>query len=118
MERVHRETGLKLDVIGAGEEARLAVAGCAPLFDSRRDCLLVFDIGGGSTELVWIDLAHTPRDQRRDILLGAAPAAVDEAAIAEQVRVLAENARWTSLPVGVVTLAERYKHIDDEQSAL
>ncbi len=115
VERVVRETGLTLDVIGAGDEARLAVAGCAPLFDTQRDCLLVFDIGGGSTEIVWIDLAHTPKGRRRDILLGVAPKNVDKAKIDEEIRILAESARWTSLPVGVVTLAEKYKNISNEQ---
>ena len=112
--RVAQETGIHLDVIGAGEEARLAVAGCAPLFDTQRDCLLVFDIGGGSTEIVWIDLVHTPQERRRDLLLGVSPTDVDQATIDEEIRILAESARWTSLPVGVVTLAERYKHIDAE----
>lgn len=116
VQRVIRETGLHLDVIGAGDEARLAVAGCAPLFDTQRDCLLVFDIGGGSTEIVWIDLAHTPKERRRDILLGVAPKNVDRAKIDEEIRVLAESARWTSLPVGVVTLAEKFKDINDERA--
>ena len=115
VDRVARETGLHLDVIGAGDEARLAVAGCAPLFDTDRDCLLVFDIGGGSTEIVWIDLAHTPKERRRDILLGVAPKNVDEAKIDEEIRILADGARWTSLPVGVVTLAEKYKNISNER---
>lgn len=115
VQRVADEVGVQLDVIGAGEEARLAVAGCAPLFDTRRDCLLVFDIGGGSTEIVWIDLAHTPRERRRDILLGVSPRNTDEDTIAEEIRLLAEKARWTSLPVGVVTLAEKFKHIGDER---
>jgi len=115
VERVVRETGLHLDVIGAGDEARLAVAGCAPLFDTSRDCLLVFDIGGGSTEIVWIDLAHTPKERRRDILLGAAPKNVDKVKIDEEIRILAESARWTSLPVGVVTLAEKFKGITNER---
>lgn len=116
VDRVARETGLYLDVIGAGDEARLAVAGCAPLFDTDRDCLLVFDIGGGSTEIVWIDLAHTPKERRRDILLGVAPKDSDKAKIDEEIRVLAESARWTSLPVGVVTLAEKYKNIGNERA--
>ncbi len=116
VERVKHETGLTLDVIGAGDEARLAVAGCAPLFDTARDCLLVFDIGGGSTEIVWIDLAHTPKARRRDILLGVTPKDVDKSKIKEEIRILSENARWTSLPVGVVTLAEKFKDITDENA--
>ena len=54
--RVLHETGLELEVITAHEEASLALAGCAPLL--RTDCRwgLVFDIGGGSTELIWVEL--------------------------------------------------------------
>jgi len=113
--RVRRETGLALDVIGAGEEARLAVAGCAPLFDSRRECLLVFDIGGGSTELVWIDLTEMPRNRRRDILLGVQTKGVDAARLELDIKTLSQNAHWTSLPVGVVTLAERFKTVANER---
>ena len=53
---VARETGLRLEVIRPEEEARLAVISCAPLVVAGREQVLVFDIGGGSTELVWIDL--------------------------------------------------------------
>ncbi len=113
--RVRHETGLTLDVIGAGEEARLAVAGCAPLFDSQRECLLVFDIGGGSTELVWIDLHDMPRGRRRDILLGVQSEGVDAATLELDIQTLARNAHWTSLPVGVVTLAERFKAVTNER---
>jgi len=78
---VQRETGLELDVISTGEEARLAVAGCAPLIAPGARSALVFDIGGGSTELTWL--------VRRGAGRGAPPA-------------------WISLELGVVTLAERY----------
>jgi len=81
LERVRRETGLHLDVISSGEEARLAVAGCAPLIAPDASSALVFDIGGGSTELMWLR-----RDARRRPRIHA----------------------WTSLRAGVVTLAERH----------
>ena len=55
-ERVEAETGLSLDVISADEEAALALAGCAPLLDDDRRWALVFDIGGGSTELIWVEM--------------------------------------------------------------
>jgi len=80
--RVTAETGLALDIIAAHEEASLALAGCAQLLN-RQPRALVIDIGGGSTELVWVD---NPPDQR-------AP----------------EGRRIDgvlSLPLGVVTLAE------------
>ena len=51
-QRVLRETGLRLEIIEAEEEARLAVISCAPLVSNRTEQLLVIDIGGGSTELV------------------------------------------------------------------
>jgi len=84
MQRVARETGLELEVLSPEDEARLAVLGCAPLLDRKAKRALVFDIGGGSTELVWLDLADTSPANEPDLLA------------------------WASLPVGVVTLADRY----------
>lgn len=52
--RVWETTGLELDIIPAHEEAGLALAGCASLLDPARPWALVFDIGGGSTELLWV----------------------------------------------------------------
>lgn len=79
--RVRAETGLILDVIPPAEEARLAVAGCQTLFDPRYSHALVFDIGGGSTEIILV--ARQGHNRLR--ILG-----------------------WTSLPFGVVSLAERH----------
>ena len=60
--RVHAETGIRLDVIDPGEEARLAVLGCQALLPDGEGPALIFDIGGGSTELVLVDTEHgTPR---------------------------------------------------------
>lgn len=55
IERVYRETGIALDIITAEEEARLAVLGCHALLEPGDGPALVFDIGGGSTELVLVD---------------------------------------------------------------
>ncbi len=55
IERVHRETGIALEIIPPGEEARLAVLGCHKLLEPGDGPALIFDIGGGSTELVLID---------------------------------------------------------------
>ena len=57
LNQVRRETGIKLEIIKPEEEARLAVISCAPLVSTNTEQLLVVDIGGGSTELVWIDFA-------------------------------------------------------------
>jgi exopolyphosphatase / guanosine-5'-triphosphate,3'-diphosphate pyrophosphatase len=95
--RVKRETGLVLEIINAEEEARLALAGCASLLDESAPHAFVFDIGGGSTELIW----------RRDIRPegGMNGHGVDLLA-----RGLSDRAaiRFHSVPIGVVTMAERY----------
>lgn len=80
VDRVREETGFALDIISPEEEARLAVMGCKSLISSDHVQSVVFDIGGGSTELILVE--------RRDGEL--------------------EIANWVSLPVGVVTLAERF----------
>lgn len=90
--RVRAETGLDLEVVDRETEARLAVAGCAPLVAADAEGVLLFDIGGGSTEIVWLDLTSRYR------LAGTA--------LVRCIRA------WTSLPVGVVTLAERHGGID------
>lgn len=80
--RVKEETGLAFEVISESEEARLAVRGCAELLDPDAQAGLVFDIGGGSTEISWV----------RPAVNGAGPTIV----------------AWASLPMGVVSLSERW----------
>ena len=92
--RVERETGLSLEIIGRETEARLAVSGCASLIDKQSDYVLVFDIGGGSSEFVWLNLAMG-RPSRR-------------ISIEDRLRAQDSIEAWTSLPFGVVTLAERF----------
>ncbi|MEP2829470.1 Ppx/GppA phosphatase family protein [Parvibaculum sp.] len=87
IERVKRETSLSLEIVSTEDEARLAVAGCSPLLDKNCTSALVFDIGGGSTELIWV---------RMDGRAGGGPAIAD----------------WISLPCGVVTLAERHGGVE------
>ncbi|MCI4665803.1 MAG: Ppx/GppA family phosphatase [Neomegalonema sp.] len=110
LRRVEAETGLKLDVIDAAEEARLAVAGCAPLIDPAAEQLVVFDIGGGSTELIRVDLAKAPPAKRKALLMALAhgDSRSDRARAAG--RYIAD---WVSLPIGVVTLGELFPHPDD-----
>jgi exopolyphosphatase / guanosine-5'-triphosphate,3'-diphosphate pyrophosphatase len=91
--RVHDTTGLDLEILTPETEARLAVSGCATLVDPSVNSVLVFDIGGGSSEIIWLDLTR-PGARR-----GGGQSRIDaEAAIVA----------WTSLPVGVVTLAENF----------
>lgn len=61
-ERVRRETGIALEIIAPQEEARLAVLGCHKLLEPGDGPALIFDIGGGSTELVLVEQGdHAPR---------------------------------------------------------
>ena len=62
------ETGLRLEVIRPEEEARLAVISCAPLV-APGPRGLVFDIGGGSTELVWLDLSEIAPEHRAQAIV-------------------------------------------------
>ena len=55
VDRVHRETGIALEIIAPQEEARLAVLGCHKLLEPGDGPALIFDIGGGSTELVLVE---------------------------------------------------------------
>jgi exopolyphosphatase/guanosine-5'-triphosphate,3'-diphosphate pyrophosphatase len=81
LDRVRDQTGIELEIISTVEEARLALEGCVPLIDPGSPQALMFDIGGGSTELLWID---NPADGAPEII------------------------ESVSLPCGVVGFAERY----------
>lgn len=99
--RVRAETAVTLEIITAEEESRLAVAGCGPLVDEAAELVLIFDIGGGSTELVMLDVASVPAEDR-----AAAVRAVGEDARARVVD-------WVSIPVGVATLEDKFAEIGD-----
>jgi len=117
LERVRAATGLRLDVITAEEEARLAVAGCAALHDAEVDQLLVIDIGGGSTELIWIDLSGTPKHLRGRLLLALAPARRGALDVDARARAAAAHiVDWVSAPLGVATLQARFGDIDDPRA--
>ncbi|MCH2165094.1 MAG: Ppx/GppA family phosphatase [Marinovum sp.] len=109
---VKRETGLKLEVIEPEEEARLAVISCAPLVSTKTEQLLVVDIGGGSTELVWLDLSEVdPRERARSIMrlhAGFHPA--------ESQFPVAKVVDWISVPLGVATLRDQFNDVDDDSA--
>lgn len=54
LSRVESETGLNLEIISAQEEATLALKGCAALLDFTTPYAVIFDIGGGSTEVLFV----------------------------------------------------------------
>jgi exopolyphosphatase/guanosine-5'-triphosphate,3'-diphosphate pyrophosphatase len=94
LERVRDKLGLEIEILTREVEARLAVSGSAALIDPSCDYVLVFDIGGGSSELIFLDLTRRGRSRERH----------------SAGRLDAQNCMiaWTSLPIGVVTLAERF----------
>ena len=108
--QVKRETGLRLDIIAPEEEARLAVISCAPLVSMKTEQLLVVDIGGGSTELVWIDLTSVPAwDRPRAIMrLHSGFHTQDSPFPAAKV------VDWISVPLGVATLRDLFNDVDDD----
>ncbi len=81
LSRVREETGLTLKAISSDEEAELTLAGCAPLLQTGHSRVLMFDIGGGSIELMWVDAGPGTPPRALDIL---------------------------SIPFGVVSLAEEF----------
>ena len=109
IKQVRRETGLAMEIIAPEEEARLAVISCAPLVSPKTEQLLVVDIGGGSTELVWIDLsAVAPDDRPKAIMrLHMGFNAQGEGAVARVVD-------WISVPLGVATLKDQFIDVDDD----
>ena len=112
--RVVRETGLPMDIITTEEEARLAVAGCAPLIDPQAEQLLVFDIGGGSTELIWVDMSGTPAARRESLIRALAPLGRGRYETATARAAAAHIADWISIPMGVSTLHDRFAAIADD----
>jgi len=90
--RVKQELGIELEIVDRHTEAALAVTGCADLIDTSAAGALMFDIGGGSSELAWLDFR------------GGRPKS--------QGRMSASIRSWQSLPVGVVSIAERFGGID------
>jgi exopolyphosphatase/guanosine-5'-triphosphate,3'-diphosphate pyrophosphatase len=108
---IERETGLAIEIIEPEEEARLAVISCAPLVSTRTEQLLVVDIGGGSTELVWIDLSRVPRHDRPRAIMrlhaGFKPADNSPFPAARVVD-------WISVPLGVATLREQFDDVKDD----
>ena len=90
--RVKSELGLDLEIVDRQTEAALAVTGCADLIEETSAGALMFDIGGGSSELAWLDFrGGRPRRQGR---------------MSSSIR------SWQSLPVGVVSIAERFGGVE------
>ena len=85
IQRVQEEAGLSLEIIDRKTEARLAVSGCGSLVERGTEGVVLFDIGGGSSEIALIDISRSRTPRLANHIVS-----------------------WTSLPVGVVSLAERF----------
>lgn len=83
LNRVKLDLGLDFQVISPEQEARLSVLGCASLMQAEGDVAMVVDIGGGSTEISWVNPQAVKANRVDPPILG-----------------------WSSTPLGVVTLAE------------
>ena len=110
--RVQRETGLRLDIIKPQEEAQLAVISCAPLVSRGTENLLVVDIGGGSTELVWIDLTNVPPKERPQSIMRLHSGFTQGLSDVPSARVV----DWISVPLGVATLRDQFNDVDDDSA--
>jgi exopolyphosphatase/guanosine-5'-triphosphate,3'-diphosphate pyrophosphatase len=85
LDRVMQEAGIDLEIIDRRTEARLAVSGCGSLVERDTDAVVLFDIGGGSSEIALIDVSRHRSPRLANHIVS-----------------------WTSLPIGVVSLAERF----------
>ena len=94
IDRVRNDLDLDIEILSREEEAKLAVCGCASLIDLESDHAMVFDIGGGSSELIWLDLAKRKGQWRRTL--------------ADRLDAHTCITAWTSLPIGVVSMAEMF----------
>lgn len=94
VERIRKETGLSVEIISNEEEARLALLGCCSLLGKHTTRALAFDIGGGSTEIMWVEAEHHSEEekQRHNHVLPF-KLTIDD---------------WISIPYGVMNLSEQF----------
>ena len=115
LRRVRRETGLEMEMITPEQEARLALAGCAPLLDPEAEHLMVFDIGGGSTELIWMDLSGVDPAERQQMIMALAPGRAGRGRAELRRKARARIVDWISAPLGVATLNDAFSDVADDR---
>lgn len=93
--RIREKTGLTFKIIRPREEAQLAAIGCHDLIEPEAELVMVLDIGGGSTEISFLDMAG-----------------LEDRSLTTLVRKVPLKA-WASFPLGVVTLSESFAHLDE-----
>jgi exopolyphosphatase/guanosine-5'-triphosphate,3'-diphosphate pyrophosphatase len=95
---VRERLGIELEIVDRETEAQLAAVGCGALVDREAKSIALFDIGGGSTEVVWLSGQEIPETRHGENGAGRIRA-------------------WESLRLGVVTLAERFGGVDVDEAA-
>ena len=100
LDEVRRQTGLVVEIVDRETEACLAAEGCAALADDAAESVILFDIGGGSSEIVWLGRSSGPTGSGEPS---------EDSSVRDRIRA------WTSLPLGVVSLADRFggKHVSE-----
>lgn len=94
VERIRKETGLAVEIISNEEEARLALLGCCSLLKRHSSRALAFDIGGGSTEIMWVEAVHLAEEEKvRRASVLPFDLTIDD---------------WVSAPYGVMNLSEQF----------
>lgn len=94
LDRVREQTGLAISIISSEEEARLAFLGCSSLLTEESKRAVVFDIGGGSTELMWVDVDRDKCDVNGHTITD-----------------------WLSIGFGVMNLADKFGGSDFAEMA-
>ncbi|MBD0866067.1 MAG: Ppx/GppA family phosphatase [Rhodobacteraceae bacterium] len=110
IDQARRDASLQLEIIQPQEEARLAVVSCAPLVSTRTEQLLVVDIGGGSTELVWIDISSVRRQDRPRAIMRLHAGFHPPQSPFPAARVV----DWISVPLGMATLQDQFNDVEDD----
>lgn len=95
--RARTEAGLSFKIIGGSEEAKLAAIGCHNLFEAETDLVMVLDIGGGSTEIAFVELSQL------------------ETISVEHLVKKVPIQSWRSFPIGVVTLTESHDELSEPE---
>jgi len=112
--RIKRETGIEMRIITPQEEAQLSVISCASLVDEPAKAAIIMDVGGGSTEISWLDLSQVKIPEKKpdskNVLRHGERS--HNSQILRPPKLSLRPTYWISIPKGVVNLAERFPEPD------
>jgi exopolyphosphatase/guanosine-5'-triphosphate,3'-diphosphate pyrophosphatase len=115
IKRARKESNLKLEIINPSEEARLAVIGSVGHLKPMTEQVLVVDIGGGSTELVWLDLTNVEAKNRKNSIMMMQSNQLRKKELDKLTGVKVVD--WISVPFGVTNLKEQYSDVEEDKAA-